>query len=188
MATNKIIESEDKLGVINIGLDGFSKDMRQQGVSVIDVDWYPPADGDPNLNEILKTIYFDQDLLKRINNANKIVIERIKNANPQIVDIDSAKEAMELPTNTILYSGPLIGWDRMCGPQKRAVLGAIQFEGWADDEDGAIKLLKKDKITLLPSHQYNAVGPMTGIISPSMPVLVTKNEPYGNYGFSTFNE
>ena len=61
-----------------------------------------------------------------------------------IVDIDSAKEALELPIHTILHSGPLIEWDRMCGPQKRAVLGAIQFEGWADDEDGAIKLLKKD--------------------------------------------
>ena len=57
MATNKIIESEDKLGVINIGLDGFANDMRQQDISVLDVDWYPPADGDWNLNEILKTIY-----------------------------------------------------------------------------------------------------------------------------------
>jgi hypothetical protein len=188
MVTNKIIESEDKLRVINIGLDGFAKDMRQQDVSVVDVDWYPPADGDPNLNEILKTINFDQDLLKRINNANKMVIERVKNANPQVVDIISAEEALELPIHTILHSGPPIEWDRMCGPQKRAVLGAIQFEGWADDEDGAITLLKKEKITLLPCYQYDAVGPMTGIISPSMPVLVTKNEPYGNYGFSTFNE
>ncbi len=188
MVTNKIIESEDKLKVINIGLDGFAKDMRQQDISVVDVDWYPPADGDPNLNEILKTINFDQDLLKRIKNANKMVIERVKNANPQVVDIISAEEALELPIHTILHSGPPIEWDRMCGPQKRAVLGAIQFEGWADDEDGAIKLLKKEKITLLPCHQYDAVGPMTGIISPSMPVLVTKNEPYGNYGFSTFNE
>mgnify|MGYP003324218719 CR=1 FL=1 len=84
MATNKIIESEDKLKVINIGLDGFAKDMRRQDVSVVDVDWYPPADGDPNLNEILKTINFDQNLLKRINNANKMAIERVKNANPQV--------------------------------------------------------------------------------------------------------
>ena len=180
MVTNKIIESEDKLRVINIGLDGFAKDMRQKDVSVVDVDWYPPADGDPNLNKILKTINFDQDLLKRINNANKMAIERVKNANPQVVDIVPAKEALELPKHTILHSGPPIEWDRMCGPQKRAVLGAIQFEGWADDEDGAIKLLKKEKITLLPCHQYDEVGPMTGIISPSMPVLVTKNEPDGN--------
>jgi hypothetical protein len=188
MVTNKIIESEGKLKVINIGLDGFAKDIRQQDVKVVDVDWCPPADGDPNLNEILKTINFDQDLLKRINNANKMVIERVQNANPQVVDIVSAEEALELPMHTILHAGPPITWDRMCGPQKRAVLGAIQFEGWAEDEDGAIKLVKKEKVTLLPCHQYNAVGPMTGIISPSMPVLVTENETYGNYGFSTFNE
>ena len=53
MVTNKIIESEGKLKVINIGLDGFAKDIRQQDVKVVDVDWCPPADGDPNLNEIL---------------------------------------------------------------------------------------------------------------------------------------
>jgi hypothetical protein len=29
---------------------------------------------------------------------------------------------------------------------------------------------------------------MTGVISPSMPVLVTRNEPFGNYAFSTLNE
>ena len=168
MTTNKIIESEDKLGVINIGLDGFANDMRQQDVSVLNVDWCPPADGDLNLNEILKTINFDQDLLKRINNANKMAIERVKNANPQIVDIDSAKEALELPIHTILHSGPLIEWDRMCGPQKRAVLGAIQFEGWADDEDGAIKLLKKDKITLLPSHQYKTLHHYQGDNHPHL--------------------
>ena len=117
MATNKIIESEDKLRVINIGLDGFAKDMRKQDVSVVDVDWYPPADGDPNLNEILKTINFDQDLLKRINNANKMAIERVKNANPQVVDIVPAKEALELPIHTILHSGRQLNGTECVAPK-----------------------------------------------------------------------
>jgi len=29
---------------------------------------------------------------------------------------------------------------------------------------------------------------MTGIISPSMPVLVVRNETYNTYGFAAFNE
>ena len=33
--------------VINVGLEGFALDLEQQGVSVIHVQWTPPAGGDP---------------------------------------------------------------------------------------------------------------------------------------------
>lgn len=179
---------QDNLRVINAGLHGFALAMQKQDVPVVEIDWRPPADGEMHLVEILKTINCNQDLVERINSANQTVIERIQNANPQIVDVMPAGEAMKLAAHTILHSGPPIPWERMCGPQKRAVLGAIQFEGWAENENGAIKFMEKGKVTLSPCHKYNAVGPMTGIISPSMPVLVTRNDTYGNYGFSTFNE
>ena len=55
----------------------------------------------------------------------------------------------------------------MCGPQKRGVLGAIRFEGWADDNDSAEALVKDGQVNLSPCHRYGAVGTMTGIISPS---------------------
>ena len=179
---------QDDLRVINAGLHLFAEAMQQQHVPVVEIDWRPPADGELNLVELLKTINCNHNLVEKINSANQTVIERIQNANPQIVDVIPAGEAMQLPTHTILHSGPPISWERMCGPQERAVLGAIQFEGWAKNEKEAIKLVEKGKITLSPCHKYNAVGPMTGIISQSMPVLVTRNEAYGNYAFSTFNE
>ena len=186
--TNKATKFKDDLRVINAGLEGFAQAMRYQDVPVVEIDWRPPADGEINLIEILKTIYYNKELVERINSANKMVIERIQNANPQIVDVIPAGEAMKLPSHTILHSGPPISWEKMCGPQKRAVLGAIQFEGWAKNENEAIKFVEKEMVNLCPCHKYNAVGPMTGIISPSMPVLVTRNDSYGNYGFSTFNE
>ena len=186
--TNKVIKFHEDLKVINIGLEGFAQDLKQQDVKVVEVDWCPPADGQENLIELLKKINYNQDLVEEINSANKMVIERIQNANPQVIDILPAGEAMKLPMHTILHSGPPISWDRMCGPQKRAVLGAIQFEGWAKNLNKAIKLVENGKVILHPCYKYNGIGPMTGIISPSMPVLVTRNEPYGNYCFSTFNE
>jgi hypothetical protein len=67
-------------------------------------------------------------------------------------------------------------------------LGAIRFEGWAEDNQAAEALLESGQVTLSPNHRYRAVGPMTGVISPSMPVLIVHNETFGNFGFATFNE
>ncbi len=42
--------------VINIGLSFFADDLRQQGVTVVDVDWTPPAGGDPKLADLLSKL------------------------------------------------------------------------------------------------------------------------------------
>lgn len=179
---------ERKLSVISAGVGGFTEALRRQSVSVLELDWRPPADGNRELVEILKNLYGDADLPARIEAANREVLRRIAESNPQLVDVASAREAMGLASRTILHSGPPIPWERMCGPQKRAVMGAIQFEGWATSNAEAAALVANGQVTLRPCHAYHAVGPMTGVISPSMPVLVARNETFGNHSFSTFNE
>ena len=42
--------------VVNVGLESFARDLAQQGVQVIDVDWRPPAGGDPKLAELLSKL------------------------------------------------------------------------------------------------------------------------------------
>lgn len=60
--TNRMSETEIKklleepLQVVNIGLEGFAKELDQQGVKVIQVDWAPPAGGDPKLANILSKL------------------------------------------------------------------------------------------------------------------------------------
>lgn len=49
--TNEIFTQP--LVVINIGLDGFAKNLETQGVAVIRVDWKPPAGGDQEMIDIL---------------------------------------------------------------------------------------------------------------------------------------
>ena len=176
-----------ELQVINAGVAEFAEALRQQAVPVVDLVWQPPAQGDENLVAALKQMYGSQELVERIDAANRKTVQRILDSNPQVVNVVSASEAMGL-SRTILHAGPPISWERMCGPQKRGVLGAIRFEGWADDDETAATLVKNGEVTLSPNHRYGAVGTMTGIISPSMPVLVVQNETFGNYSYATFNE
>ncbi len=47
---------EQQLDVITIGLDGFSADLSAQQVPVTHVDWRPPAQGDPELADLLSKL------------------------------------------------------------------------------------------------------------------------------------
>ena len=43
----------EPLSVVKIGLEGFSGELMEQQVNVIQVDWVPPAGGDPRLADLL---------------------------------------------------------------------------------------------------------------------------------------
>ncbi|MCH7949375.1 MAG: DUF1116 domain-containing protein [Candidatus Dadabacteria bacterium] len=128
-------------------------------------------------------------IAQHINEANKIAVERLMSVQPVLTDIDTALNVLPgMTPHTILHSGPPITWGRMCDPMKRAVKGALILEGLAKDDKSAEKLMKSKKIILSPNHYHGTVGPMTGIISASMPLIVTKDMTYGNTSYSTFNE
>jgi hypothetical protein len=76
----------------------------------------------------------------------------------------------------------------MCGPLKGAICGAIVFEGWAPDLASAEKLAATAGVRFAPNHHYGAVGPMTGITTKSMPLLVVENRACGNNAYCTLNE
>ena len=44
------------LTVINIGLDEFARDLELQDVPVVNMDWSPPAGGDPKLADLLSRL------------------------------------------------------------------------------------------------------------------------------------
>jgi hypothetical protein len=88
----------------------------------------------------------------------------------------------------ILHAGPPIAWPAMCGPMRGAILGAMLLEGWADSIGTAQRLVDAGEIALEPNHHHRAVGPMAGIISPSMPLWVVENQRGGNRAYSNFNE
>jgi len=68
------------------------------------------------------------------------------------------------------------------------VIGALLYEGKAATAEEAERLAASGEIEFAPCHEHSAVGPMAGVISPSMPVFVLKNESYGNFAYCTLNE
>jgi hypothetical protein len=106
-----------------------------------------------------------------------------------LVGVRPAREVVPgLGPRTILHAGPPIAWARMCGPVRGAIIGAALFEGWADTPVAALALIEAGELTFGSCHDRGAVGPMAGILSPSMPVVVVENRPGGTRAFATMNE
>jgi hypothetical protein len=121
------------------------------------------------------------DIKEKIEAANAEAARRINSADPVLVDIAPAREAIPgLEEKMILHSGPPVDWEHMCGAQKGSLIGAVLFEGWAKSADEASRLLRSGTIRLEPNHHHRTVGPMAGTISPSMPVWVVENRAFGN--------
>ncbi|MBA3531819.1 MAG: DUF1116 domain-containing protein, partial [Ardenticatenales bacterium] len=74
------------------------------------------------------------------------------------------------------------------GPMRGAVIGALIFEGRAQTEAEAQILVEHGAVEFEPCHHHQAVGPMAGVISPSMSVYILENRTHGNRAFSNLNE
>ena len=180
----------DGVRAVNVGLAGFAEPIRTHGAPVIALDWRPPAGGDPDLGVILAQLEDDptDPPGSTIAAANARVVERILGVRPMLMDVRPAREALGLAPRTLLHSGPPIEWARMCGPVQGAVIGACLFEGWAATPEEARRLAASGELTFAPCHHHAAVGPMAGVISPSMPVVVVENGSGGNRAHATLNE
>ena len=120
-------------------------------------------------------------LKDRINAANEEALRRIVAADPVLVDVAPASEAVPgMRDRLILHSGPPVTWERMCGAQRGAAIGMCLFEGWAKDASEAERLLAAGEIALEPNHHHRTVGPMAGTITRNMWVWVVENKAFGN--------
>ncbi|HME94908.1 MAG TPA: DUF1116 domain-containing protein [Methylomirabilota bacterium] len=170
--------------VVNVGLEGFAEDLDAHGVPVTHVGWRPPAGGDVVMARRLAAL--DADIT--IAAANEAVLARLTGGHPVLVDCRPAREAMDLEDRVVLHAGPPLAWERACPTMQAAVLCAIRYEGWAADDAGARRLVEQGGVRLAPCHSRGAVGPMTGLITRSMPVFVVENRAGDNRAFATINE
>jgi hypothetical protein len=172
-----------KLNVINIGLESFKKTLDERGINSIQIDWQPPVAVDG------KAMNLVNGNRQKIDEANGKAMTRILAGKPVLVGLAKAIDVIPgMNKDLILHAGPPINWERMCGPMRGAVIGALIYEGRAANPEEAEKLASSGKIQYSPCHEHNAVGPMAGIISPSMPVFIIKNEEFGNTAYTTMNE
>jgi Protein of unknown function (DUF1116) len=124
-----------------------------------------------------------------IDTANAEAMRRLLAADPWLVDVVPAREAIpNLADKTILHAGPPIGWDRMCGPMRGAVTGISVFEGWAKDLDDAERLAASGAFEFAPNHHYDCVGPMTGMTTRGQMLMVVENRAFKNRACCAINE
>ena len=180
---NKLFEQD--LQVINVGLSSFADSIQQTGGKSLQLDWRPPAMGDKDSGANLSKLVNQPE----VEAANRTAMDRFMSALPVLTGVTSAREAIpNFGERTLLHAGPPIEWTRMCGPMQGAGIGAILYEGWAENQETARELAASGKITFAPCHHFGAVGPMSGVISPSMPVWIVINKEHGNMSFSNLNE
>ncbi len=177
---------KEEVDVVNIGLKSFSDSIDNIGGKITHVKWTPPASGNTELVDLLFKCELHSE---EIDAANKEVVDIIMSGQPVLLAVRPAREVVPgLVDHMILHAGPPIEYNEMCGPMKGAVVGAMIYEGWAKDEEEAEKLILEGKIQFDCNHHHHAVGPMTGMITSSMPVFVVENEKYKNRAYCTINE
>lgn len=171
------------LKVVNIGLSAFKQALDDAHATSVQVDWKPPIAVDAKLANRVKMFR------PAIEKANAAAVKLILSGMPHLIGLERAIDVIPgMKSDMLLHAGPPITWDRMCGPMRGAMIGALLYERKAQTVEEAEQLAASGAIQFSPCHEHASVGPMAGIISPSMPVFVLKNEAHGNFAYCTLNE
>jgi len=108
--------------------------------------------------------------------ANAVAAGRMLAARPAWVGVGVAADVIpEMRPDLLLHSGPPLAWEDASGPMRGALEGALRLEG-------------RDSADLDPCHHHGAVGPMAGVISASMPVVIVEDPVSGTRAWSNLNE
>jgi len=167
--------------VISAGLSLLADAADRQAARVTRVDWAPPMAG---TEDDLVPVLSDP----RRTSANELAAERMLSVRAQLVDVVPAGAALGLRPGEFLHAGPPIDWQRAGGPLRGALMGAAMFEGLADTPEAAEALAERGGLTLAPCHSRGAVGPMAGVISPSMWLYVLADPATGKRTYCSLNE
>ncbi len=168
--------------VVTAGASLLADALDVQGVTTLRVDWAPPVD---DTGAAVAAVM--GDLRRRAGNA--LALERMLAAEAALVDVRPAAEALGLERGQFLHAGPPVTWERASGPMRGALVGAVLLEGLADTPEAAERLLASgDGVTWEPCHHRGAVGPMAGVVSPSMWMFELRDEVHGTTSWCSLNE
>jgi hypothetical protein len=175
---------DGSLRTLSVGAPLFAETLAAQGIAVQRVDWRPPADGDAQLSGLLNRLWDPE-----IDRANARALQHVLDARQVLVDVQPAGQVIPgLERDMVLHAGPPIAWEQMSAPVRAAAVGAMLHEGLAASEEHAEAMAARGDIRFEPCHQHQAVGPMAGMTTYSMPVLVVENRTDGNRSYSILNE
>jgi hypothetical protein len=172
-----------ELKVVNVGLPVFKETLDAVGARAVQVDFRPPI---VVSEEATATIAAHR---AEIAAANTKAIEAILKGTPHLVGLGRALDVVPgMRPGLFLHAGPPVTWERMCGPMRGAVIGGMLYERLAGTPDEAENLASSGAVAFEPCHEHATVGPMAGIVTPSMPVFIVENEAFRNLAYTTMNE
>jgi hypothetical protein len=183
---SQLFSRRDRLRVANVGASVFLEPLRSSTAILDEVSWRPPIDGEADTATAVAMLRVSQ----AVKLANQVAIERALAAEPRVIGVRLARQTMAVfqGDRVLLHAGPPISFAQMCGPMRGALIGAACLEGWAANPRAAEALLDAGDITLDACHHHGAVGPMAGVISPSMAVWILKDLTTDRRSFATLNE
>jgi len=176
--------------IVHLGLASVAAAAGATGARVTLADFTPPAGGDPARMAQLAGVLSGPPGLA-VDEANSRTLARILASRPHLVGVGIARDVIPGMTDGLfLHAGPPIGWDRMCGPMRGAVIGGVLLEGLAPDAAAAAAAAEQyaasGSVAFDPCHHHHAVGPMAGVITPSMPVWIIEDRSDAGAGTRTF--
>jgi hypothetical protein len=166
--------------VVTVGAPTLDEALAAQGIPTVPVDWRPPPAADAGAVGVVTAD-------PRLDAANRTAVERMAAVRPRLVDVRPAADLVGLGRHQLLHAGPPIDWVAASGPLRGAIVGACLYEGWARTPEEAEALAASGAVELAPCHDHAAVGPMAGVVSPSMPMWVL-DDGAGRTARSTLNE
>jgi len=169
------------LGVLAVGAELFADSLRAQACPVDQVDWRPPGIGEP---ADIAAVATDP----RRDEANRRAVGLVLAAGAELVDVVPAGTALGLDRGKFLHAGPPLSWERASGPLRGALIGAALLEGLAGTPEEAERLLAAGGVVLEPCHQHRTVGPMAGVVSPSMWMFELRDPVGGGTAYCSLNE
>ncbi|MCW2780516.1 MAG: hypothetical protein JWR35_965 [Marmoricola sp.] len=168
--------------VVNVGADMFADAIADQATEVQRVDWRPPMVG---TEADLATVAGDP--LRR--DANAEALKAMFAVQALLVDVAPASEVLDLKPGEFLHAGPPIAWADASGPMRGALMGAASLEGLVEDPEDAAALFESGAgVSLDPCHHHQTVGPMAGVVSPSMWMFVLEDPASGRRTYCSLNE
>ena len=168
--------------VVTAGVEVLAGALEGQSVEVRRTEWSPPAAG---TEAALAKLAAGPEATE----ANEVAIARLLAVRPHLVDVVRAIDVIPgLTERTFLHAGPPLSWAEASGPMRGALMGAMLYERLADTPEDAAAQLAAGDIELSPCHHHQSAGPMAGVISSSMPVLVVQDPDTGGVAYSTLNE
>ena len=172
--------------VAHLGLDTIVQGAEAAGVPVRRIPFAPPAGGDPGRIQALQFL-LSPPRGPEIDAANRVALERFLASRPMLIGVGRAIDTIPgMAPDRFLHAGPPISWDRMSGPLSGAVIGGMLLEGLASNPEDAARVAASGRVRFEPCHHHQAVGPMAGLVTPSMPVWILEDSDGPGKGHRTF--